>query len=224
MPRRPLDTEEGLAERLRPATLKGLENGYGRWLTWLDSAGRLDPGLEPGERVDRDVVAQYLDMLEGLGNAATTVAGRMWQLGAAMRAMNQPGDWAWLTRAAARTRAEAGPSASMLERMRPAEEVVQLGLDMITAANNDRFRTETDRATLEATDFAAFRPLADLPMAMTAHVVFTALDALAPATTSATLVAEVIRNWIGFGGLLMSDDISMGALSGSIAAWSSFCS
>jgi beta-N-acetylhexosaminidase len=77
---------------------------------------------------------------------------------------------------------------------------------------------ETDRATLEATDFAAFRPLADLPMAMTAHVVFTAIDALAPATTSATLVDQVIRNWIGFGGLLMGDDISMGALSGSIAA------
>ena len=77
---------------------------------------------------------------------------------------------------------------------------------------------EADRASLEASDFAAFRPLADLPMAMTAHVVFTAIDALAPATTSATLVQQVIRVWIGFRGLLMSDDISMGALSGSIAA------
>ena len=76
---------------------------------------------------------------------------------------------------------------------------------------------ETDRAALEATDFAAFRPLADLPLAMTAHVVFTAIDALAPATTSATLIREVIRGWIGFHGLLMSDDVSMGALSGSIA-------
>jgi beta-N-acetylhexosaminidase len=77
---------------------------------------------------------------------------------------------------------------------------------------------DTDRVGLEATDFAAFRPLANLPLAMTAHVVFTAIDALAPATTSATLIREVIRGWIGFGGLLMSDDISMGALSGSIEA------
>jgi beta-N-acetylhexosaminidase len=76
---------------------------------------------------------------------------------------------------------------------------------------------DADRASLEATDFAAFRSLADLPLAMTAHVVFSAIDALAPATTSATLVTEVIRGWIGFGGLLMSDDISMGALSGPIA-------
>ena len=74
-----------------------------------------------------------------------------------------------------------------------------------------------DRATLEATDFAAFRPLKRLPLAMTAHVVFTAIDPVRPATTSATMIGEVIRGLIGFDGLLMGDDISMGALSGSIA-------
>jgi beta-N-acetylhexosaminidase len=74
-----------------------------------------------------------------------------------------------------------------------------------------------DRAALEATDFAAFRPLVALPMAMTAHVVFTAIDPIAPATVSPTIVRDVIRDSIGFKGLLMSDDISMGALSGSIA-------
>jgi beta-N-acetylhexosaminidase len=74
----------------------------------------------------------------------------------------------------------------------------------------------TDRATLDATDFAAFRPLAALPLGMTAHVVFTAIDPIAPATISATIVREVIRDSIGFKGLLMSDDISMGALSGSV--------
>jgi beta-N-acetylhexosaminidase len=73
-----------------------------------------------------------------------------------------------------------------------------------------------DRTLLEATDFAAFRPLAQLPMGMTAHVVFTAFDPIAPATTSATMVAQVIRDSIGFKGLLMSDDLSMGALSGTI--------
>jgi beta-N-acetylhexosaminidase len=73
-----------------------------------------------------------------------------------------------------------------------------------------------DRTVLETTDFAAFRPLAALPLAMTAHVVFTAIDPVAPATISATIVREVIRGSIGFQGLLMSDDISMGALSGSV--------
>ncbi len=76
---------------------------------------------------------------------------------------------------------------------------------------------DTPREELARTDFEAFRQLADLPMAMTAHVVFSALDAAQPATTSATIIADVIRGAIGFQGLLMSDDVSMNALSGSIA-------
>ncbi|MGB3504399.1 MAG: glycoside hydrolase family 3 N-terminal domain-containing protein, partial [Xanthobacteraceae bacterium] len=76
---------------------------------------------------------------------------------------------------------------------------------------------DTPRAELERTDFAAFRPLADLPMAMTAHVVFSAIDPAQPATTSATIIKQVIRDGIGFQGLLMSDDVSMNALEGSIA-------
>jgi beta-N-acetylhexosaminidase len=76
---------------------------------------------------------------------------------------------------------------------------------------------DTSRSELERVDFAAFQPLADLPMAMTAHVVFSALDPAHPATTSATIITQVIRGVIGFQGLLMSDDVSMNALSGSIA-------
>jgi beta-N-acetylhexosaminidase len=75
---------------------------------------------------------------------------------------------------------------------------------------------DASRAALEASDFAAFRPLAGLPIAMTAHVVFSAIDPVSPATTSAKMIANVIREGIGFQGLLMSDDISMGALSGSL--------
>jgi len=73
------------------------------------------------------------------------------------------------------------------------------------------------RDALNATDFAAFRALNALPMAMTAHVVFSAIDPVTPATLSARIVRDVIRDSIGFQGLLMSDDISMGALSGSLA-------
>ncbi len=76
---------------------------------------------------------------------------------------------------------------------------------------------DTPERELERTDFAAFVPLADLPMAMTAHVVFSAFDPAHPATTSATMIERVIRGEIGFQGLLMSDDVSMNALAGSIA-------
>ena len=76
---------------------------------------------------------------------------------------------------------------------------------------------DTAKTELERTDFAAFRPLAELPMAMTAHIVFSALDPAHPATTSATIIGQVIRGLIAFQGLLMSDDVSMNALAGSIA-------
>ncbi|MCK0198854.1 beta-N-acetylhexosaminidase [Ancylobacter sp. 6x-1] len=77
---------------------------------------------------------------------------------------------------------------------------------------------ETSRAELEATDFEPFRRLSDLPLAMTAHVVYAAIDPGHPATTSPTVIAEIIRGHIGFDGALMSDDLSMGALSGTLAA------
>jgi beta-N-acetylhexosaminidase len=76
---------------------------------------------------------------------------------------------------------------------------------------------DTPESELQRIDFAAFKPLADLPMAMTAHVVFSALDSAQPATTSATIIERVIRGVIGFQGLLMSDDVCMNALAGSIA-------
>ncbi len=87
-----------------------------------------------------------------------------------------------------------------------------------TADSHLRLPTvDTPKKELERTDFAAFQPLADLPMAMTAHVVFSALDPAHPATTSATIVEQVIRGVIGFQGLLMSDDVGMNALAGSFA-------
>ncbi len=66
---------------------------------------------------------------------------------------------------------------------------------------------------LEALDFAPFRELSELPMGMTAHIRFTALDDR-PATASPQMIA-LIRDRIGFDGLLMTDDITMNALSGS---------
>lgn len=73
---------------------------------------------------------------------------------------------------------------------------------------------EASREDLQAHDFPPFRALADMPLAMTAHVVYAAIDALNPATTSRRVMAEVVRGYIGYDGLVMSDDLSMNALSG----------
>jgi len=80
-------------------------------------------------------------------------------------------------------------------------------LPMVTASRHD----------LEHSDFVPFTALADLPMAMTAHVIYHAIDAQNPATLSRKIVRHVIRKVIGFNGLLITDDLSMKALSGSFA-------
>ncbi len=76
---------------------------------------------------------------------------------------------------------------------------------------------ETSRAELEASDFRPFRALADMPWAMTAHVVYRAIDAARPATTSPVVVDLIIRKFMGFDGVLIGDDLSMQALAGTIA-------
>ncbi|MEE8445577.1 MAG: beta-N-acetylhexosaminidase, partial [Alphaproteobacteria bacterium] len=73
---------------------------------------------------------------------------------------------------------------------------------------------ETDRNTLEKTDFLPFRELADLPWAMTAHVLYRDVDADLAATVSTKVQNEVIRGHIGFEGIVLSDDIRMEALAG----------
>jgi len=73
------------------------------------------------------------------------------------------------------------------------------------------------REALAARDFLPFAALKDLPMAMSAHIVFTAIDDQAPATTSPRVVSEIMRGEIGFDGLIFSDDTSMKALRGTFA-------
>src|SRR6185437_8592197 len=78
-------------------------------------------------------------------------------------------------------------------------------------------RVATEAEELSATDFVAFRSLSTCPMAMTAHVVYEALDPQRPATTSPKVIRDVIRGEIGFEGLLISDDLSMNALDGPLS-------
>jgi len=73
---------------------------------------------------------------------------------------------------------------------------------------------DLSRDQLEATDFAPFKGLADMPLAMTAHILFPQIDAERPATTSPTIIEEVVRGYIVFEGLIVSDDVTMAALSG----------
>ena len=72
-----------------------------------------------------------------------------------------------------------------------------------------------DLDTLDAWDFAPFKALSDMPIGMTAHIIFTAIDKKRPATQSRKAI-KLIREQLGFGGLLLSDDLVMNALSGTL--------
>jgi len=73
---------------------------------------------------------------------------------------------------------------------------------------------DTSQDILSETDFAPFRALNHMPLAMTAHIVYAAIDAENPATLSETVIRRVIREAIGFKGALISDDVNMKALKG----------
>ncbi len=72
------------------------------------------------------------------------------------------------------------------------------------------------RSALEASDFEPFRRLADMPVAMTGHILFGAIDPDRATTVSPVVIDEIIRGHIGFDGLLLSDDLSMRALGGTL--------
>lgn len=74
---------------------------------------------------------------------------------------------------------------------------------------------DSSLAELEQVDFAAFRALADLPLGMTAHLLYPEIDPAAPATLSSRMI-QLVRDEIGFHGVLMTDDISMQALQGPV--------
>jgi beta-N-acetylhexosaminidase len=71
---------------------------------------------------------------------------------------------------------------------------------------------------LQETDFKVFKQLHDMPFAMTAHIVYSAIDEHDPATFSKKMIQDVIRNDIGFSGVIFSDDLSMKALSGDMSS------
>lgn len=76
-------------------------------------------------------------------------------------------------------------------------------------------RVDASLESLKASDFLPFQRLADMPLAMSAHVIYSALDSARPATISPIIVDQIIRGLIGFDGMVMSDDLSMKALTGS---------
>jgi len=86
----------------------------------------------------------------------------------------------------------------------------------LTDSHHDLPRVDASLRELRATDFVPFRRLADMPWGMTCHVVYASIDPDRPATQSPKVIAEIVRGEIGFDGILVTDDLCMKALQGSL--------
>jgi hypothetical protein len=124
----------GLAARWAPISCRMIENGYGRWLTWLAERGQLDPDLPPAFRVNRANVAAYVADLRTI-NRGHTIQGRVAQLGNAMRAMAPEMEWGWVIRGADRLRNQTVPARNKRARLKSPEELVALGEKLMGEAD-----------------------------------------------------------------------------------------
>jgi integrase/recombinase XerD len=147
-PSDPLNDSIGFAGRWKTSTCKLVEVGYGHWLTWLTRSGQLNATADPADRASRERVAAYRHAMEEAGLAPYTVAGRLQQLGDILRAIAPDYDWIWVTRGASRLQSRAAPVHDKGDGMRAANDVLKLGVDLMHAAEHDRFRTRIDRAVL----------------------------------------------------------------------------
>jgi hypothetical protein len=111
--------------------------GYGRWLTWLDRQGVLDPQAKPDERITPHRVQAYVTALEAV-NASQTVLNRLEELRAAAEVMGTDRDWSWINRILSRVRARHRPVRSKRPRLVASQELFDLGLSLMSGADRER--------------------------------------------------------------------------------------
>jgi integrase/recombinase XerD len=135
----------GVASSWAPATRWMTENGYGRWLGWLDQHGLFDPSLPPETRITEERVAAYRRDLSTT-TAPFSVQTRIRQLGSALRAMAPQGEWAWILRAADRLRTVAVPVRDKRSRLQSPDRLAELGMQIMAEAETAMVARETWRA------------------------------------------------------------------------------
>src|SRR6266852_4639788 len=135
----------GVASRWSAATQRKTASGYGRFLFWLMERGELDGALPPASRVTRRRVEAYLDELKRT-NRGHTIQNRIQELGDTMKAIAPQGDWRWLLRAAGRLRASTISVHDKRARLRPIEELVADGFQLMREAERDGTLSELGRA------------------------------------------------------------------------------
>ena len=198
-----IDQEGGRVQRLRPPFVR-------QWTPPLDMAEQLGASAERAFYLMARLIAHELRALGIDGNCIPTLDVARKETHAVLRNRCYGSDVTTVVRhgqAVSKGLVEGGVL-PVIKHM-PGHGLATLDSHL------DVPRVSATEETLHAVDFAAFQPFSDMPLGMSAHLIFEALTDQ-PATISPDMVA-LIRNEIGFGGLLMTDDISMEALSGTVA-------
>lgn len=138
----------GPASRWAARSVTKTQQGYGRFLTWLDQRGGLDPHALPGTGITPALIATYIDHLLALGNNASTARCRAQELGDALRVMAPAFDWSWFNELDVRLRDEIVPSARKRAQMQHADQLLGLGLDLMRRAEAAKNLTTLRRAEL----------------------------------------------------------------------------
>jgi len=204
-----IDQEGGRVQRLRPPLAPNYPAGGALGALWRNdrNAGRraawLMARLHAFDLLRHGITADCLPVLDVPVEGASDVIG-------ARAYGKEPGAVIELGRAAAEGLMSGGVLPVMKHIPGHGRAFADTHFELPTV--------DTPLSELRSHDFAPFKALSHLPMAMTAHVVYSAVDPENPATTSARVVNDIIRGEIGFDGLLMSDDTSMKALSGDFPA------
>ena len=126
--------DKGARADLRPATNRGVEKSYGRWLDFLAKHDRESLAVSPATRITRDRVRAYITFLIDGGNHFSTVGLRIEQLHAAARVMDPRGNWDWLKTPASNFRQRSKPKRDKRERLVAASDLFQLGLKLMDEA------------------------------------------------------------------------------------------
>lgn len=138
--------EPGRAAHRAEATRVSNIRTYGRWLSFLDHNGGLDPPIHPGDRVRPEIVERYIDLLRQQ-LAPLTVWTYLANLHAMMIAMAPQQDWSWLRRVVNRLQRQAVPVRNIEPRLKPSGVLYQSGLKLMRQASSRRPRLRTDQAS-----------------------------------------------------------------------------
>lgn len=137
----------GLASRWRPDTIRKVTKSYGRYLHFLGSTGSLKDASKPSERVSRDLVTRYIETLRA-EVAPKTLAGRIVDLGEAIRVMCPESKVTWLRQLGRRLSRQVTPVRDKHPRIVPIDQLFNLGIDLMEQSKRDRGPRPTSAAAM----------------------------------------------------------------------------